>query len=189
MKQLTFAPVAIVLATLVLVAVVAVVAVVGGGPVAAGGWAVSTLDSVPEPIGGETVEIGFTIRQHGITPTNPGGEIGIVLRSTPGGGRFFPAEPQGDVGHHVAEVTFPDDGTWTWAVRQGWFAEQDLGVIEPVARPDGLAVGGYRWPPWLRFGLPATAVVLAAGAVLDLVRHRRHRLQAVTPLPRGPVTP
>lgn len=30
----------------------------------------------------------------------------------------------------MTEVTFPDAGSWTWAVRQGWFAEQALGPIE-----------------------------------------------------------
>lgn len=138
------------------------------GPALAGGWAVSTLDSVPTPVAGQTVKIGFTIRQHGATPVEPGGDVGIVLLSPTHGERFFPAEPAGQVGHFVAEVTFPDGGTWTWAIRQGWFGEQALGVIEPTPSP-------YRGSGWVRLGLPVLAVALAVGAIADTARHRRRR--------------
>lgn len=152
---------------------VLVVVVLASGPAAAGGWAVTTLDSVPASMAGETVEVGFTIRQHGVTPVNPEGDVGVVFRSETGGEQFFAAEPVGDVGHYVAVVTFPADGTWSWAVRQGWFADQALGVLELAPRSDLLVAGGYRWPAWVRYGLPVLALMLAVGAVFDLRLHRR----------------
>lgn len=163
-----------------LVALVALVLLVfTAGPASAGGWAVTTLDSVPAPTAGENVEIGFTIRQHGVTPVNPEGDVGVVFHSQTGGEQFFAAEPLGDVGHYVAEVTFPDDGTWSWAVRQGWFADQALGIVELAPRSDLPAAGGYRWPVVVRVGLPALALVLAASAALDLSRDRRRRQQVL----------
>ncbi|HEY4668072.1 MAG TPA: hypothetical protein VIH26_12290, partial [Anaerolineales bacterium] len=38
---------------------------------AAGGWAIATLDQLPGEVhAGETVSLGFMVRQHGKTPTN-----------------------------------------------------------------------------------------------------------------------
>ncbi|MGB5759319.1 MAG: hypothetical protein WBM50_20565 [Acidimicrobiales bacterium] len=165
---------------LILGLVALTVVVLTPGPASAGGWAVTTLDSVPEAAAGQTVDIGFTIRQHGVTPVNPDGEVGIVFRSTAGEEQFHAAEPMGDVGHYRAEVTFPDVGTWLWAVRQGWFAEQTLGIVELAPRSGSSVAGDYRWPVWARLGLPALALVFAAGAVLDVTRDRgrRHRVPA-----------
>lgn len=161
-----------------------VVVMLTAGPAAAGSWAVTTLDSVPAAASGETVEIGFTIRQHGVTPVNPDGspdrDVGIVLRSEGGEEWFFAAEPSVEVGHYIAEVTYPDDGTWSWAVRQGWFGEQELGVLELVPRSIEPAVGGYRWPIVVRLGLPVLALLLAAGAAVDLYRGRRRTRGIVT---------
>ncbi|MEO8162945.1 MAG: hypothetical protein ABI590_04110, partial [Ilumatobacteraceae bacterium] len=58
----------------------AVVCVLGVGSLAtAGGWAVSTLDEVPVPIAGEPIDVGFTIRQHGITPVDISENVGITI--------------------------------------------------------------------------------------------------------------
>lgn len=164
--------------------IVMLIGMLGAEPAVAGGWAVSTLDAVPVPSAGEVVQVGFTIRQHGVSPLNPDGEVGIVVRSTGGSEQYFPAEPVGEIGHHVAPVVFPEEGTFTWAVRQGWFAEQDLGSITvgpstagSSVAPTGAAI--YRWPWWLRAGLPVLSVALLAFAAIDLIqsraRHRRRR--------------
>lgn len=58
-----------------------VVVLFAAGPISAGGWAVTTLDSTPAATANQTVEVGFTIRQHGVTPVNPDGDVGIVFRS------------------------------------------------------------------------------------------------------------
>ena len=153
-----------------------VVVMFAAGAASAGGWAVTTLDEVPTPTANQTVDVGFTIRQHGVTPVNPDGEVGIVLRADNGSELFFPAEPTGPAGHYVAEVNFPEAGSWTWAVRQGWFAEQILGPIEVASGPARTAeASGYRWPGLVRFGLPVLALLFGAAAVVDLVSARGRR--------------
>ena len=114
--------------------VVLVVAGLGlASPALAGGWAVSTLDSVPSPHAGEAVQVGFVIRQHGVTPVNPDGKVGITVSSSSGDETYFPATAEGEVGHYVAEVVFSEPGTFNWTLHQGWFEAQDLGQIEVTA--------------------------------------------------------
>lgn len=50
---------------------VCVLTLAGAAPALAGGWANVTLDRLPaEPRAGQTLTLGFMVRQHGITPTN-----------------------------------------------------------------------------------------------------------------------
>ena len=79
-------------------------------PASAGGWAVSTLDEVPSPRAGEVVDVGFTIRQHGVTPVNLDGDVGVELTGPAGRTAFFPAEQTGAPGHYVARVEFAAHG-------------------------------------------------------------------------------
>ena len=91
-------------------------------PAAAGGWAVSTLDALPAPEPGEPIEIGFTIRAHGVTPvTVEDGPVGIEIVTLDGTATFFEAIADGPVGHYVATVVFPAAGDYRWAVSQGWY--------------------------------------------------------------------
>ena len=150
------------------------VALAGGlhSSASAGGWAVSTLDELPVPRAGETVDVGFTIRQHGVTPVAVDG-VGIRTRSSAGVDSYFEAKADGSVGHYVATVTFPTAGAYTWSVRQGWFADHDLGVIDVATASD--AEAGRDWSAAWRYGLPAGAVTLAAIALFDAAAARRRR--------------
>ena len=120
----------------VVVAVTATVGFLTVGTAFAGGWAVTIIDKVPATfVAGETYEIGYTILQHGRTPANVDGTA-ILTQSASGTADRFPGKRDGSPGHYVASVRFPGSGTFTWAVDQGGFAEQDLGpveVVEPVA--------------------------------------------------------
>jgi hypothetical protein len=119
----------------------ALVVLPGPAPAGAGGWAVTSLDPLETPVPGEPVEVGFTVLQHGRSPvdataTAPGveaPEYGFVVTAADGEVTEFAASPDGQPGHFVGEVTFPTAGTYTWAVRQGWFGLWDLGelVVEP----------------------------------------------------------
>lgn len=105
-----------------------------GTPAAAGGWAVTTLDQVPPDLqAGDTYAVGYTIRQHGVTPVDVkkmGGTTEIQITSPDGATTLrYPGVPEGAVGHYVAKVTFPSNGTWTWTVTQGPFAPQPLGFV------------------------------------------------------------
>lgn len=145
-------------------------------PATAGGWAVTTLDEVPSPAAGGVVAVGFTIRQHGVTPVNPEGDVGIEVRSASGRMDYFPGEPTGPAGHYVSQVTFADAGQVDWSVRQGWFEAQELGqlTVSPTGSSSPAATGDrFEWSSTVRYGLPALAILLGAFAVLDARRHRR----------------
>ena len=139
----------------------------------AGGWAVTTLDTMAAPAPGGPVDVGFTIRQHGVTPVAVDG-VQITVTDAAGATETFPASPEGATGHYVAAVTFPAAGSYRWSVVQGWFGPQDLGTIDvqPLAAP--AARGGEPWPLVWRIVLPFLAVILALAALLD----RRRRVPA-----------
>ena len=146
----------------------------------AGGWAISTLDEVPAPAPGETVSVGFTIRQHGVTPVNiddPGVDVGVVVTDPSGGVEFFPAAQEGEVGHYVADVVFGETGVHSWAIRQGWFSDHELGTIDTsnaAAAADG-GGGTSMSTQFLRYGMPTLALALAGYAAIDTIGSRRRR--------------
>lgn len=105
-----------------------------GAPALAGGWAVTTLDELPPDIrAGQTYAIGYTIRQHGVTPINVEGMGGTteIMASSPDNAKTltYPGVQSGATGHYVAQVAFPYEGRWTWQVTQGPFQAQSLGAI------------------------------------------------------------
>jgi hypothetical protein len=133
----------------------------------AGGWAVTTLDTLPRPLhAGETYTVGYTIRQHGQTPY-VGANSAIELRSPSGELTRFKGVPAGAAGHYVAEVRFDAPGEWQWTVDQSPFAPQALGTIgiesvatEPPVVPIGVAA------PVPGAMQMAALVLLAAGVAL-----------------------
>jgi len=95
----------------------------------AGGWAVVTLDPMTQsPVAGRPMSVGFTILQHGITPYTTGNAFITVIDAS-GRSQRFDAKPAGEPGHHIAEVTFPGEGTYRWEVQPDWFAKQPFGEI------------------------------------------------------------
>jgi hypothetical protein len=122
---------ALVLAHLALMVVAAPVAL-------AGGWAVTTLDTVPQALkAGEAYPIGYTIRQHGQMPF-VGADSAIVIRDPrTGASQRFVGEADGQPGHYVAQVRFPEPGEWEWSADQKPFQSQPLGAITvlPLVAP------------------------------------------------------
>lgn len=94
----------------------------------AGGWAVVTLDSTPIDVrAGETLRIGFMVRQHGQTPIHQafGERVKAVLsaRNTTGEGTVqVEALADTPIGHFVVEATFPSEGVWSWEITPAPFA-------------------------------------------------------------------
>ncbi len=121
--------------TCVLVALLAVLA----EPAFAGGWAVTSLDPLPQAgfHAGQSYSIGFTIRQHGVSPFN---QAQPRIRASLGQEHVNVAARRDGEGHYVATLQFPTAGAWTWKVDQTPFASQELGMIQVLpplpAAPD-----------------------------------------------------
>jgi hypothetical protein len=113
-------------------------------PALAGGWAVITLDALPRDVrAGQSVRVGFSIRQHGselvntdweghaLKPVltarkqaNTSGSMGgtLILVAAHGSAQAkgetiqVEARQEGPKGHFVADVVFPSAGTWAWEI-------------------------------------------------------------------------
>jgi hypothetical protein len=156
---------------------VSVLAMVGfSSPAWAGGWAVTTLDEVPTPVAGTPVNVGFTIRQHGVTPVDLKDGVAIEITAADGTVSRFPATGDGVVGHYVASVTFPASGEYTWTARQGPFADHELGTIVVGSAASGASAGGGSSTPWLGYSLLVATLGLALVALVDVVVSRRRRV-------------
>jgi hypothetical protein len=153
----------------------------GASPASAGGWAVASLDAIPEATAGETTEVGFTVLQHGQSPAVLDADVGIELVLADGAIEYFPAVADGAPGHYVAAVTFPDGaGSYQWNARMGWFGSYQLGAIEVIAGAPLEQVttgGGSVWPD-LRWVTLAASVALAGVAVTDALITRARRRTA-----------
>lgn len=102
-------------------------------PALAGGWAVITLDELPgEIVAGQPLEIGFTVRQHGVTPM--GGLTPIVSARYAGFTVTEQAEAQGETGHYVATLTFHQEGEWRWSI-QAFSVNQPMPTLNVIEAP------------------------------------------------------
>jgi hypothetical protein len=147
-------------------------------PAAAGGWAVTTLDAVPDRFeAGRAYDIGYTIRQHGVTPVDLA-STGIRITSADSGKQLtFDGRRDGAVGHYVARVSFPAAGGWSWEALQDWFAPHPLGQLEVVLpgstvasepRPAAAAAGAPAVPAAPATPAAPTNALLIAGLILAL---------------------
>lgn len=142
-------------------------------PASAGGWAVGSLDAVPAPSAGETVEVGFTILQHGVTPADLADDVGIEIIGTDGTVNYFAAAQDETVGHYTASVTFPTTaGDYEWNIRMGWFGPQELGSLNVAPDNDSTTIT-TAWPT-VRWIMVALTVALGAVAVSSLATSRRN---------------
>ncbi len=102
----------------------------------AGGWALVTLDSLPaEPRAGQTLHVGFMVRQHGVTPidsafgTEPVTPRLTATNAESGESISVDARKDGPVGHFVVDVTFPSAGSWEWQIAPEPFQPTKLGKL------------------------------------------------------------
>ena len=152
---------------LLLVLAIAAVAVPAAS---AGGWATVGLSSLP-PTGigpKDTWSVDITVLQHGMTPL---AGVAPIVRIRDDGGKLvntFTAVPTGRTGVYHADVSFPDEGTYSYEVYDGFttYGGARTHTFKPVAigsGDDGLPYG------WLALTLGAV-LALAAGTVLALRR-------------------
>lgn len=165
-------------------------------PAQAGGWATVTLDApLAEARAGNPVRIGFTVKQHGVTPIHDayGEPVALAIRAwLPKTGTEVRVTAQKDmvkVGHFTADLTFPSAGVWEWeaipapfagsalppvtviegpAARVGPAAEAQLGATQAQVRAGKADRSGTIVTV---FGL--AALVIAAGGLILMLRQRR----------------
>ena len=84
-----------------------------------GGWAVVTVDSMPEyAVAGKAVELPFSVRQHGVSLL---GDLNPVLIATNGDTQLTArARPARDKGHYLVSFTPPRAAVWTLRIRSGF---------------------------------------------------------------------
>lgn len=117
----------------------------------AGGWAVITLDHLPEtPTANQPFEISFVVRQHGrhlmtdLTPqvTATHLESRETVEVT--------AQAQKDAGRYAAVVTLPHSGRWRWSI-QAFTMETIMPDLDVLAESSNRAGGNGAedWSIWM----------------------------------------
>jgi hypothetical protein len=148
-----------------------VAALVFAAPAAAGGVATAGLGPPSDGLGaGDTWKAEVTIMQHGVTPL-VGLKPKVIITNASGVRKEFAAKPTGEAGVYVANVKFPSDGEWNYAVWDGFieYGYPQTHTFAPVQiGPGG---GSGFWPPLWPFAA-AAALAAIAGALL-LVRRLR----------------
>jgi cytochrome c2 len=158
-------------------------------PVFAGGWAVITLDKLPTGVvAGEPVTVGFTVLQHGRTPMTG---LYPTIRATLYKDTEFTvnAKPEGEPGHYVATLNFPQEGEWRWFINAFTMDQlmPMLTVSAPLAaasQPVTKAESAAASVPWLAI-IRALAVGGALIGVALMLRQRNRWAVALTVLSLG----
>jgi hypothetical protein len=103
-------------------------------PALAGGWAVTTLDALPQDLqAGTSYPIGYTIRVHGVKLFD---QATPQIRISAGDQQLtFRGHRTAEPGHYVSEVTFPSAADWTWFVDPMPYPTQALGTISVLPVP------------------------------------------------------
>jgi hypothetical protein len=149
----------------------------------AGGWAVTTVEGVPDDVvAGTTYTIDYTIRQHGQHPADVDNTYIQIMNGASGETLRFQGQPAGEPGAYIAEVTFPAEGAWQWQVEQGIFGPQTLGSFQ-VQTPS--AAASFWTSTAVRAGLPLAALVALGLLAMQFnwsLRERRGAAPALQPL-------
>jgi cytochrome c2 len=152
-------------------------------PAMAGGWAVITLDSLPQGVApGAAFNIGFTVRQHGRTPLSHLDPAPLVQARNESTGEVVQvtASDDGLPGHYSAEIVLPSRGKWRWGIQAFGPGPQPMPPIV-VAGGGASAIAAATVPTLFSAatsGEPASAVpailaaVLAAAGIALAVRRR-----------------
>lgn len=110
--------------------------------ISAGGWAVITVDTLPEYIRAkEPLTLGYTVRHHGARLL--AGLHGSVEARAGGLEIHAAARPSKQEDHYVATLTVPQPGRWSLTIRSGFgghgtLALLPLNAVEATARPVAL---------------------------------------------------
>jgi cytochrome c551/c552 len=163
--------------TLILISALAVLVF----PTFAGGWAVVTLDRLPDQVvAGESISVGFVVRQHGVSPL--GGLRPTVTLQKEGDmlSTVIDASQQGQEGHYTAALTFPSAGVWNWSVQSDFYPEtQPMPALTVVTRAAAVPVKAPAASPW-PFAVGVAGLIGVVGGGLALARTKAPWAAAVT---------
>ena len=145
-------------------------------PVLAGGWAVISLDSLPqEIIAGEPVTVGFTVLQHGRTPMAGLNPVIHLTNATNGNDISVYPKEEGSIGHYTGTFILSEVGNWNWSV-QAFTMEQpmpELVVTKPVSQTAASNTNSLlETIPGIPFGIGVTGTVIVALGLISLLRRR-----------------
>jgi cytochrome c2 len=134
-------------------------------------------------IAGQPLEIGFMVRQHGVTPLN--GLTPTVHAQLAGVEKTlsFEAKQKGETGHYVARLLLPDVGKWQWSI-EAFTGNQPMPALTVVSSLPAVE-GAAETPlstgvPWLQWtvGLLGASGVLA-GLLIVVQRKARWAIALV----------
>jgi len=167
---------------MIAVAAVLAAALVPAAPAVAGCIATVELGSTPAGVAaGQTWAVDITVLQHGVTPM-PDATPSVIITGADGTTKTFAATQTDTVGTYRAAVSFPADGTWNYAVNDGFpvaecaqthtFAPVEIGAGAggTTSGGGGSGPGGLTW-----FLLAGAGVALVGGAGMVLARRRPDR--------------
>jgi hypothetical protein len=158
----------------------------------AGGWATVELGESPSGLAaGKPWRVELIVKQHGITPME-GVRPSITIVSPKGARHTFAARPTARVGHYVATVEFPANGTWSAEISDGFTdaVPHRISTLNVGGDPAGAApphdpaLGAGRAPaapddfPWPQAVMVAIVALLFIGGWLaagDTVPSRERR--------------
>lgn len=164
-------------------AVIILLALLPVTPAFAGGWVVITLDSLPGEVrAGETVHIGFMVRQHGVRPTDAVSPALTATNRDTGETIIVEAEQSGATGHYEVAALFPAEGVWEWQLAAPPFPQQtqlEPLTVLPAAAAEAAAPLGVTGSARSFLRLSGAGLLVLA-AVLILLGQRQ-RPEAVAP--------
>jgi hypothetical protein len=117
--------------TMLVLAAILATTVVPAAPARAGGWAVTALDALPEPLqAGRSYTVGYWVLQHGSHPYEGDlGKTGLKLVDDRGRVETFQGVALREPAHFAAAIAIPHAGTWKLYGQQGIFAEYQVGTL------------------------------------------------------------
>jgi hypothetical protein len=150
----------------------AAAALVVAAPAAAGGWATAGLGPPDDGLGaGDTWNAQVTVMQHGVTPLVGVQPAVIITNASTGKQLRFEAKATDQPGVYLAKVKFPSEGTWRYAVYDGFtqYGGQQTHTFAPVQIGAGSG-DGFSIPNWT-WGLALAGLGIAA--IFLLIRRSR----------------
>jgi hypothetical protein len=134
-------------------------------------------------VAGEPWRVELIVKQHGITPmadVTPSVEI----TDEAGAVHTFAARPTKEIGHYVAEVTFPAAGEWKTRLYDG-FTDVVPHRLSPltVSAPGVAGTSGDRFPWPQAIAIAFVALLFLGGLLATLDRPRRRRRSGTVPKP------